>query len=122
MKIIRGFTIVELVVVIAVIAILASISYFTVTNWRQDAAETQVKNELSQATTALANHRNFSNSYPTTANFVSVYSPGADVSLSYTLRADGSYCLNGESQVRTSITFNVDSRVGDSSRSGTCTP
>ena len=118
----KGFTIVELLVVIVVVTILASISYFVVNSWRKDATETQVKNELIQAANALNNTRNFSSSYPASSNFPSVYAPGADVTLSYTLRANGSFCLNGSSTVRSDVRFNIDSQQTMDPRTGICTP
>lgn len=117
-----GFTIVEVLVVIVVIAILASISYFAIESWRTDTANTQVKNELIHATNALNNTRNFTSTYPTSAQFPSIYSTGADVTLSYTRRLNDTFCLNGTSQAQPNVRWNVDSNVTTEPRSGVCVP
>lgn len=116
----RGITLIELLVVIVVVTILASISYLMFASWQQDRAQTQVKNELTHASNALKNFRNFNPSYPTT--LAPSYQPGADVTLVYTLRADGTYCLVASSQKQTTVVWNIDSRIADEPRVGQCTP
>ena len=118
----RGFTIIELMIIIVVISILVSITYLVYDSWRQRAAETQVNNELTQAASSLKQASNFGSSYPATADFSKVYQPGPEVNLDYQLRPDGTYCLNGSSQTVSSVEYSVDSRNGSSPQSGSCTP
>lgn len=60
----KGFTIIELIVVIAVVGILAGLTTFGYRMWRQDLTEKIVMNDLNQAGTALENYRNFKNYFP----------------------------------------------------------
>jgi prepilin-type N-terminal cleavage/methylation domain-containing protein len=61
----NGFTLVELLVVIAVIGILVGITIVSYGNWRRQSATTSLKNDLSNAATAMENYRTFNNGYPT---------------------------------------------------------
>lgn len=59
-----GFTIVELLIAIVVIAILAAIAVISYGAWRRNVAEASVKSDLQHATTGLSSYRNFANDYP----------------------------------------------------------
>ena len=61
----KGFTIVELMVCIAVIAILACILIVGYGAWRKHVAQTEVKSDLGQAASLLRSVYNFHNTYPT---------------------------------------------------------
>ena len=61
----KGFTIVELMVCIAVIAILAGIVIVGYGAWRKHVAQTEVKSDLGQAASLLRSVYNFHNTYPT---------------------------------------------------------
>lgn len=117
----RGFTIVEIMVVIVAITILAAITYSGVRDWRGRAVKSEVRSDLQNAANALESTRNFGGGYPSTlaaANF-----RGSDnVTLTYSLRSDGSYCLNGQSTTRTTVRWSIDSRVSKEARELTCTP
>ena len=117
----RGFTIVEILVVIVLIALLAGITYAGVRDWRGRAVKSEVKSDLQNAANALDSTRNFNNGYPaslSTAGFRS----SDNVTLTYGLRSDGSYCLNGSSTTRTTVKYNIDSRVSKTPVENTCTP
>lgn len=60
----HGFTIVELLIIIAVIAILAAISIFAFSGWRKSTAQRIVLSDMEQAVAALEANRNFKNSFP----------------------------------------------------------
>lgn len=59
-----GFTIVELIVVILVIGILASVSIISYSGWQKSIVITQLKNDLGNAARAMEASRNFGISYP----------------------------------------------------------
>lgn len=56
---IAGFTIVELVVVIVVMGILATITVASYGNWRERTVTNQIKSDLNGVATAMENVRNF---------------------------------------------------------------
>lgn len=116
-----GFTLVEILVIVTVLMILASASYFFMGGWRERAAVTEVKNDLVGASTALENQRNFSTGYPSSLAS-SVFTPTATVELNYTRRGDGSYCLNGSSRVSSDVEWYIDSRTNKQLTEGTCAP
>ncbi len=93
----RGFTIVELVVVIMIIVALSLITIFAFGSWRARTARTEMRNELNVVSSALKNNLNFNNSYPAALTGLN-YQANPNVSMTYTLRSDGaSYCLNAGS-------------------------
>ena len=117
----KGFTIIELIVVVTIIGLLAAVTVFAFGSWRSRTARTEVRNELLQASAALQNYRNFNNDYPLAAAFSSVYTPGGSVTLTYIKRAAGTYCLNGTSTADGNVKWYIDSAVNDkSTQSGTC--
>lgn len=117
----NAFTVIEVLVIVVIIVILVSISYFMIETWRKDSAMTQVKNELTQAATELRQYRNFNSTYPATGSFSSLYNVGEGVTLNYTRRANGSFCLNGVSQKESGVKWYVDSNVSATDpRQGTC--
>ncbi|MEO5949280.1 MAG: prepilin-type N-terminal cleavage/methylation domain-containing protein [Candidatus Saccharimonas sp.] len=111
-KLSRGFTIVELIVVVSTIAILAAIAIFGFGTWRTSVANTEMKNELGNAAAAIKMYRNVNNVYPTVLSNIP-YTPSASVSLTYTVRGGGgSYCLNARSTVMTSAAhYYLDSNI-----------
>lgn len=119
----HGFTLVEIIVVITVIVILASLTYFAYGDWRTDTQRTKVENELRQAFAELKNHQNFNSGYPDTAGFSALYTPSGDTTLNYSKRVDGSFCMNAEPSAgnKEGARMHIDSRSGDSVRDGTCT-
>jgi len=117
----HGFTIVELIVVIACIMVLATITIFGYGTWRARTARAEVKNELLNATIALKDTLNFTNAYPATGNLASIYTPKAAVTVTYTLRSGGaSYCLVGQSTAVSTVTYYVDSTKGSDPSTTAC--
>lgn len=108
-------------VVIVIIAMLAAMIVFFVSNWRSEAAETEVKNDLASAAAAVEDYRNFNSAYPTNqAAFANLYRNSDSVTLTYLRRANGTYCINATNKVRTGVRWNIDSSVSKTPRSGTC--
>ena len=104
-----GFTIVEILVVVVIISILLGMTYFFIGDWRIRTANTTVKNDVSQAKIALDNYKNFNNGYPTTLD--GLYKPSNDVTMTYTLRADGTFCLLGRHKRVPNIWWSVNTRI-----------
>lgn len=59
-----GFTVVEVLVIVVVISILASITVVSYGAWRHRTADSVVRSDLTQATNTLKSYKNFKNSYP----------------------------------------------------------
>ena len=108
-----GFSIVELLVMIAVIGLLATITVFAFGSWRQRTAVTEVKNDLQAAAVSLKNTRNFDNAYPANqAALLANYQPSRNVTLTYTLRGGGtSYCLKAQSTADPGVVYYIDSAI-----------
>lgn len=130
MKSRRGFTIVELLIVIVIIATLAMITIFSFGSWRKRTARTEVKQDLSVVVSSLKNYRNFNNVYPGTAGGAAVsptslsgldYRVNSNVTTTYQLRLNGeSYCLKSVSTVVPSEIWYVDSAVGSNPTTTAC--
>lgn len=60
----KAFTLIELMIVIVVISILATIVLVTYGAWHRNTADSVVRNDLIQATAGLTSYMNFNNSYP----------------------------------------------------------
>lgn len=117
----RGFSLVELLVVIIVLVMLATLTTFFVSNWRNDTAETEVKNDLNHAVSSVETYNNYNSFYPPSqAVFNSLYSNTETVNLTYTRRFNGSFCINAVSTVRPAVAWYVDSSEGKSPRAGSC--
>ncbi len=99
----NGFSITELIVVIVVIGILASISVVGYTGWRKSTTENQLKSELIMAAAAMENYRNFNGEYPQDINEVFTSKSGA--------------ALSGGSQDGENYSIDIASSDGQSRRS-----
>jgi prepilin-type N-terminal cleavage/methylation domain-containing protein len=117
----NGFTIVEILVIVAVIAILASITIFAFGSWRARTAKTEVQNDLRNSNSAIKNYQTFNNALPNAATFANTYTPSRNVTLTYALRGDNaSYCLKGQSNVESSVVWYVDSLVSTEPTTTAC--
>jgi prepilin-type N-terminal cleavage/methylation domain-containing protein len=114
-----GFTIVELIVVIVVIGVLASISIVSYGAWRHSATAAKVKSDLNGVISAMDSYRTFNNAYSTTVPTSVVASSGVVLVGG---SSDGStYCVDGTSTDDATITYYVASEVkAQGPLSGTC--
>lgn len=119
----NGFTIVELLVIVTVIAVLASITIFAFGSWRARTAKTEVQNDLRNSNSAIKNYQTFNNALPPdSTTFVATYTPSRNVTLTYALRSGGaSYCLRGQSNAEAAVTWYVNSLVSYEPTTTVCT-
>lgn len=102
----KGFTIVELLVVIAVLGILMGISVVSYGKWRQTTARNEVKSDLNGAMSAMESARNFSAGYPLAVPASFVESDNVD--LLYISGGTTSYCLRARSSFDSTVVFYVN--------------
>ena len=117
----HGFTIIELIVVIAVIAILAAITVVGYGAWRKQTLVNQVKSDLTAVAGAMESARTFDNKYPT-----SVPSTVASSDSSNFVgggNAGGSkYCVSKTSSEDASISYYIASSTAiEGPKEGDCT-
>lgn len=93
----RGFTLVEVMVVIVVIGILAGIVILMFGNWREKNARDVLKTDLKHLSAAMENYRTANNKYPTTVAMVStIYNSKDTTTFEFALANDDTYCINAE--------------------------
>ncbi len=118
-----GFTIVELIVIIVVIGILASISVVSYGNWHRSVAVAQVKSDLNGVAAAMEDYRSFNNSYP--ASIPTTFTSSDGVVLSGGSSDGGkTYCVDAASTKDSTIHYHISSTtVGiQSIQQGVCGP
>jgi prepilin-type N-terminal cleavage/methylation domain-containing protein len=114
-----AFTIVELIVVIAVIGILAGIVLISYGAWRTSVATSSLKSDLEHAASTMESSRTFNNAYPVTIPTTFVPSSGNTVTL--TLPDTKSFCIDGTTTQSASIQFYIDDLTqANGATSGTC--
>lgn len=117
----KGFTIVELIIVISVIAILATVSIVGYSSWRSSTLGTKVKSDLNAAASALEDYRTFNNGYPPSTTLPTTVTPTTGVSLSLYSSNATAFCVDGASTEDATITFYVASETkSQGPLSGTC--
>lgn len=116
----KGFTIIELIVVISIVAILATISIVGYGSWRTSVISAQVKSDLNAAASAMESARTFGNGYPLT--LPSTVTPSTNISLTLTPSSTATaYCIDGISSENATDTFYVASESKDQGAlAGTC--
>lgn len=114
----KGFTIVELIVVISVIAILAVVTFVGYNGWRYSAVSAQVKSDLQGAAAAMETARSFGEGYPEA--IPSDYTPGEGVVLEGGSSDGETYCLTGTSTEDPSIEFYITEASANEPAQGAC--
>lgn len=116
----KGFTIVELIVVIAVVAILAGLTVVGYGAWRNSVISSAIKTELQNAAAAMEDARTFGgNGYP--ADVSEVFTDSEDIQLTGGSEDDETYCIEGTSLSNLSIRFYISSETKDAGPlEGTC--
>ncbi len=125
-----GFTLVELVVVIAVIAILVGITTVGFGAWRERVAEAEVNSDLLGVKAGMEDARNRTDVYPTFTGGTefdgsnstrSVFIQSANVEMTYESGNATEYCVEAQSAEVASVIMFLD--LGSSNKnpqSGTC--
>jgi len=116
----KGFTVVELITAIAVIAILTGLSIAGYSQWRKTVAQREVQSDLIGAATAMESARNFGSGYPLA--IPSSFVKSAGVNLTYKTGGTATaFCLDGSSVKVPSVTYYLSSTNGNKTPAvGTC--
>lgn len=91
----QAYSLIELMVIITVIGILATISTVSYSNWRKSTTETQIKNDLNMAAAAMEDARNFDNNYP--GSLPTTFNPSSQVTFRLAYSNVDKYCIEGAS-------------------------
>lgn len=105
----KGFSIVELLVAVAVIGILAAVSVVAFGSWRNSVGEAEVKSELNGLASAMEDARTFTNSYPTSTPSSFSHSPNVEEPVIVTSAAQDFFCASVQSVNVPDIVFRVTS-------------
>ncbi|QQS22093.1 DUF285 domain-containing protein [Candidatus Saccharibacteria bacterium] len=126
----RGFTVVELIVVIVLLVMLATITIFAIGSWRTRVAESEAKNDAIQVASAMKNAKTWANGYPIFtegtvfdgANATkAVYVPGQGVLVTYQSGDANNYCIEVRSKIISNVYYYIDTSTGGTSpQKGTC--
>lgn len=118
-----GFTIVELLVIIVVLAILATIGMVSYGAWQTHVAESTLQSDLLSASSQLESDINFSNTYPASTSAANGGQglPQSD-GTEYWYESDGaSYCLMATSSKQSSAApFHITSSASRTVQDGEC--
>jgi prepilin-type N-terminal cleavage/methylation domain-containing protein len=113
----RGFTIVEILIVITVIGVLAGVTIFSVGGWRTRTAQNEVSSDLNGVVTAMENARNFSTGYP---NIIpTTFTASTNVTVTLKSSSSTSFCAEAASKVVPAVVYRV-SNVNKTPAAGTC--
>lgn len=101
----KGFTIVEIIVVITVIGLLAGLTFVGYGAWRSSALSAKVKNDLQSAAAAMETERAFGDGYP--ESVPSSFTPSEGVTLTGGSADGATYCIAGSSTEDPSVVFHI---------------
>lgn len=114
-----GFTIVEMIVVISVIAILTVIGVVSYGSWRNSTITNKVKSDLGAVGAAMESGRNFTSGYPSTIPSTVTISSGVTITLfEQTVKT---FCIDGSSSEISGVALYIDQEsIHSGAQSGTC--
>ncbi len=114
-----GFTIPELSIVIAVLAILLAASIIAYGSWRKQVATAETQSDLSNLIASMESARNFGTGYPTA--LPTDFDSSSNVTLTYVNGDEDSFCVESTSTLYSDVRYfaQVENGTGEVLR-GTC--
>jgi len=111
---IKGFTLVEILMVVAIIGLLAAIAISQYTSYRASAIDSQMKSDLKNAAVAMDSYFAEKQSYPTTVTTITTagFSPTAGVTLTINVISPNSFTLTASAPNGTQPSFTLNSVTG----------
>ena len=129
----KAFTLIEIMVMLAVLATLLAITYLGFGAWRTKIAETEVKNDINGVISGMENIRNFNDGYPDVGDNTefdgtgftkNIFSPSKNVKITYVSGDKKGYCVDVQSKEVPSVVYFYDSTAGTgtgaTAKKGTC--
>lgn len=107
----RGFTVVELVIIIAVIGILLAISTVGYGAWRDNIAKTEVVTDLQAVKSAMEDARNWGDGFPLA--IPDNAQPSQGVTVTYVSGDATTFCVEAVSVARPDIQYFVSATTQD---------
>jgi|SRR5690606_14219296 prepilin-type N-terminal cleavage/methylation domain-containing protein len=125
-----AFTIVELVIVVTVIAILATLTAIGIGQWRDHVAETEVKSDLSSVQAGMEDARNREDGYPVfpdgtvfdgSNDTKDIFTQSKYVTITYVRGTATGYCVDVRSKAKPNVYMFLDTAGGNTEpQVGTC--
>jgi len=110
----KGFTLVEVLMVVAIIGLLATIAIPQFITYRATAIDSQMKSALKNAAVAMESYFAERQAYPTTVTAIAAvgFDPTAGVTLTISVTSPNSYTLTAGAPNGTQPSFTLDSATG----------
>jgi Tfp pilus assembly protein PilE len=103
----RGFTVIEVIVIVVVLGILAGLVTVGFGSWRQTLAKQEIQSDLNSLAAAMGSALNFSNGYP--QYIPSTVSMSDNVTLTYVKGDAQGYCVEARSSEAPSLIYYLSS-------------
>jgi prepilin-type N-terminal cleavage/methylation domain-containing protein len=100
-----GFTLVEMMVVVAVLGILISLTAFSYNGWQSGIVKRQIQSDLSILASAMQSAKNFGSGYPT--SIPNTFKGSGDLTFEYIGGNSSGYCIEARSNKISSIVYNI---------------
>ena len=110
----KGFSLVEILMVVAIIGLLAAIAIPQFITYRATAIDSQMKSALKNAAVAMESYFAEKQSYPTTVTAITAvgFNPTASVTLTINVTSPNSYTLTASASNGTLPSFTLNSATG----------
>jgi prepilin-type N-terminal cleavage/methylation domain-containing protein len=110
----KGFTLVEVLMVVAIIGLLAAIAIPQFITYRATAIDSQMKSDLKNAAVAMDSYFAEYQSYPTTVAAIAAvgFNPTAGVTLTINVISPNSFTLTASAPNGTQPSFTLNSATG----------